>query len=168
MSDKLSAIKEKIREMAGVTANLPFTAEVVSVENETTCTIKVSDDLNISNVRLSATANTLYNYLLVIPKVGSKVMVLSTSGGLNSLVVIKVDEVEKVKIKQKELSVIIDDDNKIKIENNDVSLFDIFQKLTDLLKNLKVFTPSGPSGSPLPDSINEISDFENKFKKLLK
>ena len=59
-------------------------------------------------------------------------------------------------------------DGKVKIKNAETSLFDIMQDLSTLLKQLKVYTPAGPSGTPLPDSIMAIQQFETKFKKILK
>jgi|SRR5690606_23731174 len=106
---------------------------------------------------------------LVTPKANTKVQILSLSGGLENMVVIKVDEVEKIEIVQGELEVVIDStDNKVGVKNSVCSLKDLLQELADLLKQLKVFTPAGPSGTPLPDSIIAITQFETKFNQLLK
>ncbi len=147
---------------------MPFiNAEVVSVEDES-CTIKYGD-VAIDEVRLKATINGSNNKVLLQPKIGSMVLIGSLTGDLKNLAVIGMDEIEKLKYEQDGLVIEIDStDKKVKIKNADVGLKDIFQSLTDLLKQFKVYTPSGPSGTPLPTTIVHINDFENDFKKLLK
>ncbi len=105
--DKLSEIKKKLREVVGANPNLPVSATVKSVEGDH-CTITLKSGLELTDVKLKATIDG-DNYLLVIPKVGSKVVVLSLSGELDNLSVIKVDEVERIEV-------IIEDTN-FKIDN---------------------------------------------------
>jgi hypothetical protein len=67
------------------------------------------------------------------------------------------------------LNLVIDStDGKISISNNTVSVKDVFQQLTDLLKGFKVYTPAGPSGTALPDVVILINQFETAFKTILK
>ena len=71
----------------------------------------------------------------------------------------------------KENSLEIDIDTttqKIGIKNNQIDLKDVFEDIVDALKTLKVFTPVGPSGKPLPTSITKINKIETDFKKILK
>jgi hypothetical protein len=142
-------------------------AEVISVENES-CTVKI-DDVEIDEVRLKATINGTSNKVLLKPKVGSMVLIGSLTGDLKDLAVLNIDELEKLQYEQDGLLVEIDStDAKIKIANADTSLYELLQSLANLLKQFKVHTPVGPSGTPLPDTITAIEQFETSFKKILK
>lgn len=142
-------------------------AEVKSIDGES-CTVAVGD-LDLTDVRLKATINEAANYVLVKPKVGSMVVVGSLTGDLKDLCVLSVDEVEKVEYRQNGLEVEIDSvSKKVLLKNDTVSLYDLFASLVDILKTIKVFTPSGPSGTPLPDTIAKVVQLETKFKSILK
>lgn len=94
--DKLSKLKNALKEIVGANPNLPIKATVKSVESDH-CTITLKSGLDLTNVKLKATIDG-DNYLLIIPKVGSKVVALSLSGELDNLSVIKVDEVERIEL----------------------------------------------------------------------
>lgn len=144
-----------------------FNATVISVGDES-CTIQVND-VELDEVRLKATINESENKVIARPKVGSMVLVGSLTGDYKDLAVLAVDEVEKLEYEQDGLKVLIDStDGKVSISNDETSLFAVFQLLTDLLKQFKVFTPAGPSGTPLPTTITSITQFETKFKSILK
>lgn len=161
-------IKQHLREIVGANPNLPIQAEVVNVENDE-CTVKLSSGLELDEIRLKASINGNKNFILIRPKVGSKVLLLSITGNLDDLTVIKTDEIENIEIKQNGLEILIDsNDGKIKIGNDETDLKKIFQLNVDLLKQMKVFTSSGPSGTPLPDVVAKITEFEMEFKRLLK
>ena len=165
--DKLVQIKKRLREIVEVTPNLPITATVVAVENDY-CTVELKSGLHISDVKLKATIGN-DDYLKVIPKVGSTVVVISLTGDKNNLVLLKIDEAEKIEYKQSGLEVLIDStDGKVSIKNSELSLIDVFSDLAALLKELKVYTPAGPSGTPLPDTIAAITELEAEFNQLLK
>lgn len=168
MHDKLSKLKSLIKEVVGVEPNLPFTAKVKSVEG-VFCSVQVSDSLIIPNVRLRATANNDEQQLLITPKQGSKVLLLSNTGEISDLTVIKIDQVDKIEWKQNGLELSISaDDEKVLIKNSKTSLVDLFVDMANIIKQLKVATGTGPSGTPLPDNIVQIQKFEKKFKQLLK
>lgn len=157
-----------MREVIGADPNLPITAKVVSVENDH-CKVQLKSGLIVSDVKLKATISSGSNFLRLVPKVGSSVVMISLTADLNNLTVIKFDEVEKVEYNQNGLEVLIDStDKKVSIKNSEASLVDVFEDLTTLLKSFKVYTPSGPSGTALPDSVTLINQLELKFKKLLK
>ena len=94
--DKLTEIKKKLREVVGANPNLPITATIKSVDSDH-CTITLKSGLDLTDVKLKATIEG-DNYLLIIPKIGSKVVVISLSGELDNLSVIKVDEVERIEV----------------------------------------------------------------------
>lgn len=164
--DKLSQLKANFQKMAGVNPNYPIDGIVKSIQGDT-CTVEV-DGLELSDVRLKATADGS-DTLLIVPAVDSYVLMLSTDGTIDNLTVIKSDKAQKIIYKENGLEIEIDStDGKISIKNNSVSLYDLFQKSTDIKKNIKVFTPMGPSGNVLPDVLTKIIDFETSFKQLLK
>lgn len=165
-SDKIAKLKEQLRAVVGANPNLPIDGTVTKC-NSDTCSVKIGD-LELSDIRLKATSDGKDN-LLIIPKVGSRVLMLSTDGTIANLTVIKCDIAEKIIFNENGLEVEIDSEtNKIKIANGSTSLTDLFQQMTDILKTLKVFTPVGPSGTPLPDSVLKIEKFETDFKTILK
>lgn len=183
----ISEIKKLIREIVGANPNLPIPATVLSVDGDL-CKVRIKSGLELTDVKLKATSNGDENYILITPKVNTNVLLLSHSGGLENLTVIKVDDIEKIEYKQNGLTVEIDSttpkvllkiandleiladgtDKKVSLKNDTVSLVDLLQELADFLKQLKVYTPAGPSGTPLPDTIGAIEQFETRFKQLLK
>ncbi|MDB0603194.1 hypothetical protein PL373_19085 [Tenacibaculum maritimum] len=166
--DKAVEIKKRLREIVGANPNLPITGVVKSVESES-CTVQLKSGFSVSDVKLKATISDGSDYLKIVPKIGSNVLMISLTGDKNNLTVIKIDEAEKIAYIQNDLSVLIDStDKKISVKNNETSLVDIFKDLTDLLKKLKVFTPAGPSGTPLPKTILAIEQLEVDFNRLLK
>jgi len=163
-----SQIKELIRAIVGDMSNLPIFGTVRSVADET-CVVELSSGLEITDVRLRATVDGSSDFLKIIPKVGSKVVMLSMTGELDDLTLLKADEVEKISYIQGGLEILIDStDKKISIKNSTTSLHDIFDDLASLITNLKVNTPSGPSVGLLPDTVAELTQFKTTFKSLLK
>lgn len=166
--DKPSEIKKYIKQIVGATLNLPVTAVVKSVTDDH-CSVELKSGLVLTDVKLKATISTGSDYLRLLPKVGSTVVMISLTGTLDNLSIIKVDEIEKVEYSQNGLEVLIDStDKKVSIKNDTCSLVDVLTDLVMALKGLKVFTPVGPSGTPLPDTILKLEQFETKFKTLLK
>lgn len=167
MNDKSAQLKNNIRKIVGANSNLPIDGIVTKISGDT-CSVKLTDGFEISDIRLKSSADGKDN-LLIIPKIGSHVLMISTDGTIGNLTVIKCDIAEKIIFNENGLQVEIDSTSgKVKVKNDETSLKDLFQQLTDLLKTLKVFTPMGPSGTPLPDTITKISQFESDFKKILK
>lgn len=144
-----------------------FNAVVKSIQGES-CTVEV-DGLEIDEVRLKATINGEANKIIIEPKVGSMVLIGSLTGDLKDLAVLRGDQVSKIIYQQDGLDILIDStDKKIQVQNGSTSLYEIFQALVDLLKEFKVYTPAGPSGTPLPDTVAAITAFETNFKMILK
>lgn len=170
MSDKISEIKKKLQEVVGANPNYPIVATVIKVANET-CTVKLVSGLVLSDVKLSTSITESTDYFLLEPVIGSNVLVLSGDGSLSNLYVLKVDQIEKFRFSQNGLKVEFDSsDKKIKIENDSVSLKDLFTDLANILTNLKVsvLAPNSPSGSITPDVVTLVNQFSTAINKLLK
>ncbi|KMQ70309.1 hypothetical protein [Chryseobacterium koreense] len=167
MKDKYAQLKDNLRKIVAANPNLPITGKVTEVDDDT-CSVLLPGGLEIPGVLLKATQDGEDN-LLIIPKIGSTVLMLSTDGTIGNMTVIKCDVAEKIIFNENGLEVEIDSETKkIKVQNEQTSLKDLFSQLTDILKTLKVFTPVGPSGTPLPDTIAKIIQFETDFKTILK
>lgn len=166
MNDKIAKLKQQLRDLVAANPNLPIDGIVKSVSDDV-CSVEI-DGFLLSDIRLKASADGTDN-LLIIPKIGSRVLMLSSDGTIDNLTVLKCDAASKIIFNENGLQVEIDSEaGKVKIENEETSLKALFEQLTDILKTLKVFTPVGPSGNPLPDSIVKIEQFENDFKTILK
>lgn len=166
--DKIAEIKRKLREVVAANPNYPISGTVTAIDGET-CSVKLVSGLVLSDVKLSASVTESADYLLLVPMIGSDVLMLSGDGSLSNLYILKTDKVAKFAFSQNGLKVAFDsEDKKVSIENESVSLKGILQDLATLLKGLQVFTPLGPSGTPLPTTITKIEAFETSFKSLLK
>lgn len=160
-------IKKKLKEIVAANSNLPISGVVEAVSGDS-CSVKIKSGLVLTDVKLKATIGN-EDYLILTPKVGSNVLLLSLSGDLENLTVIKVDQLEKMEYSQGGLIVLADsEDGKVSIKNGQASFVDILSDLATLLKQIKVSTGVGPSGTPLPDSIVAIEQFETKINQLLK
>ena len=161
-------LKKLLKEAVGADPNLPITAVVKSVEANT-CTVTLKSGLTLSDVKLQATANDNDDYTRLTPKVGSTVLMISYDGTLRNLAVIKVDNLDKIEYKNKGLEVVIDGtDGKVSVKNNGYSMLTAMNDLAKIIKKLKVHTPVGPSGLPLPDTLAAVALFETNIKTLLK
>ncbi|MCC2590364.1 hypothetical protein [Chryseobacterium sp. MFBS3-17] len=166
MNDKVAQLKRNLQRIIAANPNLPVDGVVQAVTGDV-CTVLVGD-LELSDVRLKPTADG-EDHLLIIPKTGSRVLMLSADGSIGNLTVIKCDVAEKIIYNENGLQVEIDSTTgKVNVANNVTSLKDLFEQLADILKTLKVYTPAGPSGPPLPDTVAKIVMFENDFKTILK
>ncbi|MGV8814740.1 MAG: hypothetical protein ACOH2D_11590 [Gelidibacter sp.] len=165
---ELSEIKKKLREIVGANPNLPITAIVNAVQDDH-CSVQLASGLVLSDVKLKATITEGGDYFMLVPKVGSTILMMSLTGQLDNLTIIKVDEVEKISYKQNGLDFLIDStDQKVMIKNENTGLYELFDLLTTLLKEFKVFTPVGPSGTALPPTVLKIEELTTKFKQILK
>lgn len=115
-------IKEAIRAIAnGGGGKTFFTAEVVSVSGDT-CTVK-SDDFEMSDVAICAIGGASGNSLVVVPKIGSTVLIADLSDGTRrDLCIVKYTEVESITINGGNLGGLIE-----------------IEKLKDNLKSLKSY-----------------------------
>lgn len=103
-------------------AQLPIiTGNVKSVDGDH-CTVVV-DGQELTEVRLKATisSTSLNDRVLLTPKVGSLVLIGSLTGDLKDLCVLKIDELDKVEIKQGDFELMADiGNNKVKLKADEI------------------------------------------------
>lgn len=164
--DRIAKLKEQLIQTVGTKVSYPIFGTVKSIQGDT-CTVSVNG-LELSDVRLKTTADGAAD-LLLVPAENSRVMMLSTDGSIDNLTIVKMDKVDKILSANGSFKMEIDlVGGKIGMRNSTTGLYELFNQLQAILKNLKVYTPTGPSGSPLPTSIVAIAEFENDFKTILK
>jgi hypothetical protein len=181
---KLAAVlKSIVADTTAVPKLIRGRVQQVSKDDET-CSVMV-DQLLLSNVRLKAVISGDDDKLLVMPAPGSYVLLASLTGDLRDLAIVKVDQVAEVVYQQDDMKINIDskvlayengdlkftldaNDKKVAVQSGNVSLYSLFKDLYTLLKDFKVSTPSGPSGTPLPNTIMDLEDLKHNFEQLLK
>jgi hypothetical protein len=198
--DKIAKVAEHFKNI-GKPKGDAFIYAIVKEITGDTCTVTIGE-LELTDVRLKATDDSADDKLLVIPTVGSKVVIGTNPGSMNDLFVIRTDDPEIISYKHGDLQITIDTEkinytngnlqinidaqskvidiiNKVnisidseagtvQIKNDQVSLVDLFTEMVNILKTLTVSTPAGPSGTPLPPTIQLVTQFETDFKKILK
>lgn len=164
--DTAAEIKKALTSVLGITPNLPMTATIVSIQG-TTCTIKLLDELQLSDVRLTATISESEDGLLIVPKVGSEVIVMSQTGTLSSLMVLKVNEVDAVKYKNADFEVMLDPvTKKVTVKNGKVNLGLLVNNLIDAIGAAVIITPNGP-GSINPSTVSILNNIKGQFNMIL-
>lgn len=165
--NRLNDIKESLTHIAGkAQTSHVFTAEVVSA-TDTTADV-LYNDMKLTGVKLFSILAS--GGLLVKPAAGSTVTVLDMSRGqLRDLVIVKVDTPELITMNLNSLAIEADAvAGKVAVSASGVSLIDLMASLANIIKQLTVSTPAGPSGTPLPPTLQQVTQFETDFKKLLK
>lgn len=157
---QLATIRNLFNNRLKEASNTSFLGKVKAVNaDECTCTIDTDDDVSYDEVLLRSVTG-VEKGLLIIPKVGSKVMV-SRIGGRNELYVSMFSEIDEilVTIKNAEYSITAQG-HKMNVGSSGLkkSLTD----LIDAIMKMTVTTGVGPSGTPI-----NASDFL-KIKEDLK
>lgn len=166
--DKLAEIRSKLISSQEPPKRYAHTGIVTAVTGKH-CKVQMPNGFVVSNVKLAATIGDDVNELLIVPKVGTTVVMVSLTGTENNLTVVKADEVEWVSYKQNGLELLIDSrDGKVMVKNGQESLIGLLDSLTALMRAFKVHTPSGPSGTALADVVIMIDNFEQSYKRILK
>lgn len=158
-------LRRLFRAIVGDMWNLPLSGTVTAVNGEM-CSVKLVSGLEVSDVRLKATVTEGKNKVLLTPVVGSDVIIMSSTGTLDNLFVLSMNEVDKVEIINSDVSITID--NKVSLEVSGVNLRETMANLCDAIKTLTVSTGVGPSGTPLPPTQQKVQQLEKDFKTLFK
>ncbi|TWI22203.1 hypothetical protein [Sphingobacterium siyangense] len=166
--DKNSQVKDALKKALGIMVNYPIRGEVTAVSGQT-CTVQLVTGLEVDEVKMKAVVSQGSDYFMLIPAIGSSVLMLSDDGSLDTLTIIQVDQVQRFELMQSGLKIVFDSsDKKVAISNNSVSLKSLMDDLVDILKTLKLFTNMGPSGTALPDSMVKIERLQQNINSLLK
>lgn len=164
--DKKEQIKRVLSQFTTPKENLCFTAKVTKI-NGNTCDVEISSGLNVSDVRLKTTSDELGDYLIIEPKLGSWVTVLSQSGDLTSLIVIKVDSVEKIIYKKGLFEFEINGTSqKVTLKNGTANFGILINNLIDTVSNAQIITPNGP-GSVNPVTKAQLQQIKTAFNSIL-
>lgn len=164
--DKAAKIKQALIDALGINPNLAITAEVVSTQ-ETTCTVKLVSELVLTDVRLCATINESNDLFVIVPKVGSEVVVMSQTGKLSGLMVIKVDAVESISYKKDGFEFIVyGTTGKVTLKNETCNFGALVSSLITEINNAIILTPSG-AGQIAPTTKAKLLELDTKFKTLL-
>lgn len=164
--DKPGKIK-RLLEQFNAKPNVLLTAQVVSVE-DTFCTVKLAEGLQVSGVRLLATNGNGDNGFKIIPKVGTDVLVLSQSTGVENLVVIKIDEWEIISFKQNDFEFILDaETKKVTIKKAGANLGQSLSQFAQSLQTAQVIIPGVGTGTFDPGTISTLVSVQTAFENLL-
>jgi len=165
--DTAAEIKKALKEALGINPNLAITATVVSVQEDDTCTVKLLSELIISDVRLKATISDDPDSFVIIPKTNSEVILMSQTGQLTSLMVIKVDSVEKIKYKKGTFEFEIDGTTeKVTLKNAGVNFGSLIGSLIDTISTAQIITPVG-TGSISPTTVTQLNQIKLQFNLIL-
>ncbi len=142
-------IREILKKIVG---NSEVYAKVCKVDivdaSKLTCDVSPSDGTApMLGVRLTPLAGNAA--FTPIPVKGSWVLVMMLSA--NDGIITMVDRAENFVLKNKSLN-----------------FKDVLLSMANIIKQLTVSTPAGPSGTPLPPTVQAILQFENDIKTLFK
>lgn len=164
--DTPAEIKKALREALGINPNLAITATVVSV-GDNTCSIKLVSELVLTDVRLCATISDEPDMMVIKPKVGSEVIVMSQTGKLDGLFIVKVDAVDNITFKKEDFEIIIDGQTKkVTIKKSTANLGALMDSLIDTIVSAQVITPQGP-GTISPATQAQLNNIKIMFNALL-
>ncbi len=153
----------------------PSVVQAVVVEaGDTFCKVKLTDsDLELEEVMYSATKENENGFIL-IPKENTNVLISTIGGDENSLYIVAMDEVQKVKLVIEEETLTIDKDGfnmelssgKVTVKNSTSDLKQLLTDMVDMVMQLTVSTAVGASGTPLPPTITTANDIKNSINGL--
>lgn len=165
--DLASEIKKALIEIIGANPNLPLVAKVVSVNNDT-CSVKLNSGFILTDVRLNATIANDDNSLLISPKIGSEVLIMSQSGNLSEMVVIKTDAVEKITFKKDDFEFKINaSTKKVTLKNSNANLATLINDLIDKVASAQIITQTGGTGTLAPTTITQLNQIKTMFNLIL-
>lgn len=164
--DTAAEIKQALSKALGITPNLAITATVVSVENDT-CTVKLLSELVLSDVRLKATISDDEDSFLIVPKIDSEVILMSQTGNLSGLMVLKVDAVESIRYKKGNFEFIVDGTTgKLTLKKGTANFGALVSDLIKEISNAIILTPAGP-GQIAASTKGKLTALDTKFKTIL-
>ena len=148
-----------IRAAAGPQPLTVYQGIVASVEG-ITCTVTFGSQ-DVSGVRLRASEADNKAQILLVPRVGTAVIVGSLSGDLSQLVVLSVDEVERIEINGGKLGGLINIET---ITDKINQLVEAFNAHTHIIPTGAIVCGSYPNANPVtaPKTLSPASKFNKK------
>lgn len=107
------------------------------------CTVERDELPELLDVRLHSVISEIENYFLIVPKLGSEVVVAEIENAEGEATIIQYSEIEKLEVKVKDLEFSLND-GKATLKNNQGNLKTILNDLFTQLDNAIITTPSGP------------------------
>lgn len=147
-----------IREAVGPREIAIYQGIVSSVEGDT-CTVQFGAQ-KVAGVRLRASVGELEQQLLVVPKVGTAVIVGSLSGDLADLAVLVVDAVDRIEINGGQLGGLVNIEPLVEGLND---LVDAFNSHTHTIPTGGVVCGGNPNATPV--SVPRISSSFPEFRR---
>lgn len=138
------SIRRYIQDLATNDRILSIICTVSAVHGNTIDVVPVNGDAEIYDVRLQASE--VDGSIKIVPMIGSYVIVTMINDVLGY--VTGYSDVDNIGIK------IQDVDMATKMDE----LIELFNSIIEIIQNLKVVTPSGPSSGLLPDSMHALLD----------
>lgn len=164
---KASELKRALIEAVGANPNLPINAKVVSIEDNT-CSVELAGGLVISDVRLTATINSDSNSFLIVPKTQTDVLIMSQTGKLDGLFILKVDVIETIKYKNADLEFEIDGaTGKVTLKKANANLGGLINNLIDTIIGAQITTISGGPGTIAPATVTQLQQIKTGFNLIL-
>ena len=158
--DNYRRLRDNLKAIAGSEQITIYQGIVTAVKGDT-CSCKI-DNIEIEDIRLRASLAETEKRILITPKVGSAVIVGSLSGDLSSLVVLQVDEIERIEINGGKLGGLINIETLTEKIN---SLVDAFNSHTHSLPTgtVNVQGSSGPAANAAPISVPAVAKKADRF-----
>ncbi len=135
--DQYKELAELLQQAGGKTRQVTLTQGIVTKVSGVLCEVKIGG-ITVPDVRLRAAELTNSGELLIVPKVGSAVIVGSLTGDLTQLVVLAVDCAEQVIINGGQLGGLV----------NIGPLTEEINALVDVFNSHKHTAPNGPTTPP--------------------
>ncbi len=164
--DKKTEIKRRLQEAVGVNPNLPITAEVVAVSGKT-CSAKLASGLVVTDVRLCSVDDDSQTGLVICPKIGSEVTLLSQTGKLSGLAVVKTNEVDTITYKAQGFEFTLDGvTKKVTIKNDQANVGQLIGNLIQTISAAQVICPDGV-GTISPATQTQLELIKTQFETVL-
>ena len=140
------------------------TMGIVKEITGSTCMVERENLPPLQDVRLNAIEGDFDNHILIIPKIGSKVLCLVIGDQNEETAIIKYTEIEKVII-QIEGAKFEMSGGKFQFKNNRADLKEIHNELLETLNNAIILTPNG-AGRFAPTTKQKLNQIKTKNNEL--
>lgn len=160
--DQNRRLKNNIKSIVGP-APMTIYQGIVTTTDGITCSCRFGST-EISDIRLRASLTGRDRQMLVVPKTGSAVIVGSLSGDLSSLVVLQVDEIDRIEINGGQLGGLV---NIGDLTDRINELVDAFNRHTHSIPTgaVAVTGASGAASNAAPVTVPAITDKAQQLER---